>query len=166
MVANTEGLLLPTYDEIIDMKNHFPELNTFIERKRKIYAQKVLEIDNSDLTYELKIPYSYLQSDDDIKISAIITGLSTVSSENTVSLSHPVAKDAIIYADDFDKLMTAINNLKLSTGACNSCITSCNVTCNTCNSCNSCISCNTCQSVTSYSSHYSSCDTPPPPKSS
>lgn len=50
MVANTEGLLLPTYDEIVDMKNHFPELNTFIERKRKIYAQKLLEIDNSDLT--------------------------------------------------------------------------------------------------------------------
>lgn len=35
--------------------------------------KRIYKIDNSNLTYELKIPYSYLQSDDDIKISAIIT---------------------------------------------------------------------------------------------
>ena len=42
-----------------------------------IYQTKILKriykIDNSDLTYELKIPYSYFQSMDEVKISAIIT---------------------------------------------------------------------------------------------
>lgn len=42
-----------------------------------IYQTKILKriykIDNSDLTFELKIPYSYLQSMDEVKISAIIT---------------------------------------------------------------------------------------------
>ena len=42
-----------------------------------IYQTKILKriykIDNSDLTYELNIPYSYFQSIDEVKISAIIT---------------------------------------------------------------------------------------------
>lgn len=42
-----------------------------------IYQTKILKrvykIDNSDLTYELKVPYSYFQSMDEVKISAIIT---------------------------------------------------------------------------------------------
>lgn len=42
-----------------------------------IYQTKILKriykIDNSDFTYELKIPYSYFQSMDEVKISAIIT---------------------------------------------------------------------------------------------
>ena len=42
-----------------------------------IYQTKILKriykIDNLDLTYELKIPYSYFQSMDEVKISAIIT---------------------------------------------------------------------------------------------
>ena len=42
-----------------------------------IYQTKILKriykIENSDLTYELNIPYSYFQSIDEVKISAIIT---------------------------------------------------------------------------------------------
>lgn len=42
-----------------------------------IYQTKILKriykIDNSDLTYELNIPYSYFQSMDEVKISAIVT---------------------------------------------------------------------------------------------
>ena len=42
-----------------------------------IYQTKILKriykIDSSDLTFELEIPYSYLQSMDEVKISAIIT---------------------------------------------------------------------------------------------
>jgi|GEM_PF-5967652 hypothetical protein len=42
-----------------------------------IYQTKILKriykIDNADLTYELKIPYSYFQSMDEVKIFAIIT---------------------------------------------------------------------------------------------
>lgn len=54
--------------------------NMFSEGKASsyiIYQTKILKriykIDNSDLTYELKIPYSYFQSMDEVKISAIIT---------------------------------------------------------------------------------------------
>lgn len=98
------------------------------------------------------------------KIQEILSGLTTVSSENTITLPHPVAPDAVIYAEDFNILMTAINDLKLSTEACNDCITNCDVNCDTCNTCDGCISCVSCESVSSYSSHYSShyssCDTP------
>ena len=50
MIPNTEGLMLPTYEEVIDMKNHFPELNQFIEKKRKKYIQIIKEIDESELS--------------------------------------------------------------------------------------------------------------------
>ena len=50
--------------------------------------------------------------------------------------------------------MNEINTLLLHTGACESCISGCNVQCNTCNACDYCISCNTCQEDTNYSSYY------------
>lgn len=66
------------------------------------------------------------------------------------------SRDEIIYASFFNQITSTLNTLQLNASACESCISSCNVTCNTCNACNSCISCNSCQSVSSYSSHYSS----------
>lgn len=46
--------------------------STYIIYQTKI-LKRIYKIDNSDLTYELKIPYSYFQSMDEVKISAIIT---------------------------------------------------------------------------------------------
>ena len=54
--------------------------NMILEGKASAYIiyqtkilKRVYKIDNSDLTYELKVPYSYFQSMDEVKISAIIT---------------------------------------------------------------------------------------------
>lgn len=46
--------------------------SSYIIYQTKIF-KRVYKIDNSDLTYELEIPYSYFQSMDEVKISAIIT---------------------------------------------------------------------------------------------
>lgn len=46
--------------------------SSYIIYQTKIF-KRIYKIDNSDLTYELKIPYSYFQSMDEVKISAIIT---------------------------------------------------------------------------------------------
>ena len=54
MIPETNELLIPNYDEIIDMKNHFPEMNTFISRKEKEYKEKCASIDASNLTDEEK----------------------------------------------------------------------------------------------------------------
>lgn len=88
------------------------------------------------------------------KINELLNGIRSIGGPN----SPPGNKNRndIIYADFFNQIANTLNNLKLNSGACESCISACNVTCNTCNTCNSCISCNTCQSVSSYSSHYSS----------
>lgn len=88
------------------------------------------------------------------KIQEIISAMTSMNGGNNPGFS--ANKDEIIFGSNFNSLMQKINSLKLHTGACESCISSCNVTCNTCNTCNVCISCNTCQSVSSYSSHYSS----------
>lgn len=88
------------------------------------------------------------------KIQEIINAMVAVSGGNNPGFS--AVKDKVIYGQNFNDLMNKINNLLLHTGACESCISSCNVSCNTCDTCDSCISCNTCQSVSSYSSHYSS----------
>lgn len=97
------------------------------------------------------------------KIQSLIAGMKSLTSDNDPGVSSEVEKGKVIYASTFQAIMSKLNNLKVSPGACDICISSCNATCNTCNSCDSCISCNSCQSVSSYSSHYSSCNTPSKP---
>lgn len=92
------------------------------------------------------------------KINELINGMKSVSSSNDPGVT--IKAGDVIYASTFQSIMSSLNNLKVSTSACDVCVSGCNATCNTCNSCNSCISCNSCQSVSSYSSHYSSCNTP------
>ena len=48
------------------------KVSSYIVYQTKI-LKRIYKIDNSDLTYELKIPYSYFQSMDEVKISAIVT---------------------------------------------------------------------------------------------
>lgn len=48
------------------------KVSSYIVYQTKI-LKRIYKIDNSDLTYELKVPYSYLQSIDEVKISVIIT---------------------------------------------------------------------------------------------
>lgn len=88
------------------------------------------------------------------KIAEIISSMTSMNGGNNPGFKP--SRDDIIYGSQIQALMDKINNLKLHTGACESCISSCNVTCDTCNTCNVCISCNTCQGKSSYSSHYSS----------
>lgn len=86
------------------------------------------------------------------KIQEIITKIISMNSSNNPGFT--AVKDQVIYGDHFNKLMNEINTLLLHTGACESCISGCNVQCNTCNACDYCISCNTCQEDTNYSSYY------------
>lgn len=88
------------------------------------------------------------------KIQEIIDAMTNMDGGNSPGFT--AVKDEVIYGSNFNSLMQKINSLKLHTGACESCITSCNVKCDICNECNVCISCNTCQGKSSYSSHYSS----------
>lgn len=88
------------------------------------------------------------------KIQEIINAMTALNTGNNPGFN--AVKDQVIYGQNFNNLMSKINGLTLHQGACESCVSSCNVKCNTCNSCNTCISCNTCQGDTSYSSHYSS----------
>lgn len=48
------------------------KVSSYIVYQTKI-LKRIYKIDNPDLTYELKIPYSYFQSMDEVKISSIIT---------------------------------------------------------------------------------------------
>lgn len=88
------------------------------------------------------------------KIQEIIDAMTSMNGGNNPGFS--AVKDEVIYGSDFNNLMQKINSLKLHIRACESCISDCNVKCDTCNECNICISCNTCQGKSSYSSHYSS----------
>lgn len=93
------------------------------------------------------------------KINELLEGISSLSGQ---SAGSSVSRGDIIYASFFSGISSTINNLELSTGACDNCVTQCDTKCVTCNACdecetcNDCESCNSCQSVTSYSSHYSS----------
>lgn len=49
MALESEEILVPSYDEILDMNNHFPEMNKFISKKEKQYIQICSSIDASDL---------------------------------------------------------------------------------------------------------------------
>lgn len=142
-------------DIIIDKlpRTKFNELLTFINRA----AHYGNTPSNIGLNIEAETR-EFIYAD---KIKEILNGLTSISSSNNIVLPHPVAKDEVIYAEDFQLIMQAINNLKLSSSACNICISDCDVGCDSCETCNSCVSCNSCQGVSSYSSHYSSCDTPP-----
>jgi hypothetical protein len=93
------------------------------------------------------------------KINELLNGISSLSGQ---SAGSQVAPNDVIYADFFSNISKTINELKLSTGACNSCVSECNVQCNTCDGCDvcekcdDCEKCDSCQGVSSYSSHYSS----------
>lgn len=90
------------------------------------------------------------------KINDIVSGLSKLG--QTVST---VNKNDIIYASYFNKLRSALNNAKLSSSACNTCNTGCNVQCDACEGCVSCEGCNTCQGYTTcHSPCHSPCHTP------
>jgi hypothetical protein len=93
------------------------------------------------------------------KINELLDGIASLSGQ---SAGAKVKKDDIIYADFFSGISSTINKLKLSSKACDVCVTYCDTSCNTCDecdkceTCDECLSCDSCQSVTSYSSHYSS----------
>lgn len=49
MALESEEILVPSYDEILDMNNHFPEMNKFISKMEKQYIQICSSIDASNL---------------------------------------------------------------------------------------------------------------------
>lgn len=61
-----------TNSETINSMISEGKVSSYIIYQTKI-LKRIYKTDNSDLTYELKIPYSYLQSMDEVKIYAIIT---------------------------------------------------------------------------------------------
>ena len=54
MIPQSDKILIPSYEQIIDMNNHYPELNTFISKKERQYIQICSDIDNSDLSEKEK----------------------------------------------------------------------------------------------------------------
>ena len=103
MALESEEILVPSYDEILDMNNHFPEMNKFISKKEKQYIQICSFIDASDLPdnekkikkntyYIYLITVKKLLSSKDYKCSLAVTG--TEYNEITISGS--------IYKGEYD----------------------------------------------------------------
>ncbi|MBR5662766.1 MAG: hypothetical protein IKX00_03835 [Bacilli bacterium] len=103
MIPDSEEMLVPSYDEILDMNNHFPEMNMFISKKERQYMQICENIDKSSKTdAEKKIEkntyYIYLMIikkilvSKDYKCSISITGTSY----------KEITLDSKVYKLDYD----------------------------------------------------------------
>lgn len=140
-------------DDIIIEKFPQSTMNDMIDYIAKAASYGKTNSGGWSTSHEIR-PFIYAD-----KINEILDGISSLSGQ---SAGSKVKKDDIIYAEFFSSISNTINNLKLSTRACNECISKCDVDCDTCDgcdvceTCDSCLSCNSCQGVTSYSSHYSS----------
>lgn len=65
----------------------------------------------------------------------IIQAIKTINGDNTASAPGP---DEVIRASDFQEILDAIANMKISDKACDMCNARCDVHCNVCNDCDVC----------------------------
>lgn len=98
------------------------------------------------------------------KIKELIRGINKFANSSGLSESD-ISKDDVIYASYFNKIRNALTSAQISTRACDTCNTDCNVTCKNCQGCVSCEGCNTCQGHTTCHSPchipcHTPCDTP------
>ena len=99
----SDELLIPSYDEITYMKNHYPDLDRFIEKKEKQYMQICAFIDKSDKSAEQKkieknTYYIYLMTVKKILNSKNLKCCVSISGHNY----NEITLDQSVYKFEFD----------------------------------------------------------------
>lgn len=127
----SSGVPSVSRDDIIIKKFNQAKLNALID-----WIKKMAGLGQQQTSSKPNISHEdreFIYAD---KINEVVEALKKVSGENS---GPTFSRDDIIYATDFQKFLDAINNMKIDKDkACDLCVSSCNIHCNTCNDCNMC----------------------------